>query len=171
MTGIESNNWNQFRLSQVMKIKKVSLQEKNVFTQVLSVDYQQAKLIPYWGYSVQPASTYYLKKVPNDVLGIISHCDEPRALQSMWQSCMWHLLTRCDFGMHLNDVLANVSCVAFAARRFRSACWLKDLTFKDILDMAQGMKAADTNAKITPWNRSHACRQSTLHATHRMPLL
>ncbi len=52
--------------------------KKHVFTLVLSADYQQAKLIPYWGFSAQPASTYYFQKVSNDVFGVIDHCDEKR---------------------------------------------------------------------------------------------
>ncbi len=52
--------------------------KKNVFTLVLSADYQQAKLIPYWGFSAQPASTYYFQKASHDVLGIIDHRDDSR---------------------------------------------------------------------------------------------
>ena len=47
--------------------------KKRAFTLVLSADYQQAKLIPYWGSSAQPGSTYYLQKVSHDVFGIINH--------------------------------------------------------------------------------------------------
>ncbi len=49
--------------------------KKQAFTLVLSADYQQAKLIPYWGYPAQPGSTYYFQKVSNEVFGIIDHCD------------------------------------------------------------------------------------------------
>lgn len=52
--------------------------KKNLFTLVLSADYQQAKLIPYWGFSAQPASTYYYQKVSHDVFGIIDHRDDQR---------------------------------------------------------------------------------------------
>ena len=45
------------------------------FTLVLSADYQQAKLIPYWGHSPQPGSTYYLMKHSNDIFGIVDHRD------------------------------------------------------------------------------------------------
>ena len=41
--------------------------KKHVFTLILSADYQQSKLIPYWGCSAQPGSTYYLQKAPHDV--------------------------------------------------------------------------------------------------------
>lgn len=50
--------------------------KKNVFTLVLSADYQQAKIIPHWGFSAQPASTYYFQKVSHDVFGIIDHRDD-----------------------------------------------------------------------------------------------
>ena len=34
------------------------------------------KLTPYWGYSPQPGSTYYLQKLSHDLLGIVNHSDE-----------------------------------------------------------------------------------------------
>ena len=43
------------------------------FTLVLSADYQMQKLVPYWGYSPQPGSTYYLQKLSHDILGIVDH--------------------------------------------------------------------------------------------------
>ena len=42
------------------------------FTLVLSADYQQAKLIPYWGKSPQLASTYYLTKESHDALELLT---------------------------------------------------------------------------------------------------
>ena len=50
----------------------------HTFTLVLSADYQQAKLIPYWGKSPQLASTYYLTKESHDVFGIVDHRDDSR---------------------------------------------------------------------------------------------
>ena len=47
--------------------------KKHVFTLIISVDYQQSKLTPYWGSSAQPGSTYYLQKVSHDVFGLIDH--------------------------------------------------------------------------------------------------
>ena len=32
-----------------------------------------AKLVPYWGMSAQPGSTYYLQKLNRDVFGIVNH--------------------------------------------------------------------------------------------------
>ena len=46
---------------------------KTRFTHVICADYQMAKLIPYWGLSSQPASTYYLQKWSHDVFGIVNH--------------------------------------------------------------------------------------------------
>ena len=43
------------------------------FTLVLSADYQQAKLTPYWGQSPQPGSTYYLMKHSTEIFGIVDH--------------------------------------------------------------------------------------------------
>lgn len=55
------------------------LQKKqHAFSLVLSADYQQAKLIPYWGFTAQPGSTYYLQKVSHDLLGIIDHSDNSK---------------------------------------------------------------------------------------------
>ena len=48
----------------------------HTITLVLCADYQQAKLIPYWGRSPQPASTYYLIKESHDVFGIVDHRDD-----------------------------------------------------------------------------------------------
>lgn len=46
---------------------------KNRFNLVLCADYQMAKLVPYWGMSAQPGSTYYLQKLNHDVFGIVNH--------------------------------------------------------------------------------------------------
>ena len=49
---------------------------KHTFTLVLSADYQQAKLIPFWGRSEQLGSTYYLQKVSIEVFGVVDHREE-----------------------------------------------------------------------------------------------
>lgn len=46
---------------------------KTTFTMTIDADYQMSKLIPYWGYSPQPASTYYMQKLSHDILGIVNH--------------------------------------------------------------------------------------------------
>ena len=46
---------------------------KNTFNLVVSADYQMNKLLPYWGRSPQPGSTYYLQKLSYDNLGIVDH--------------------------------------------------------------------------------------------------
>ena len=46
---------------------------QHLFTLVLSADYQQSKLIPHWGHSEQPGSTYYLQKLSFDIFGIVDH--------------------------------------------------------------------------------------------------
>ena len=49
---------------------------KNKFVLVIGADYQQSKLIPYWGYSPQPGVTYYLQKMNYDVFGIVDARDD-----------------------------------------------------------------------------------------------
>ena len=49
---------------------------KHCFTLTVSADYQQSKLIPSWGKTEQPGSTYYLQKVSHDVFGIVDHRNE-----------------------------------------------------------------------------------------------
>jgi len=46
---------------------------RNIFCQTISADYQMSKLIPSWGMSPQPGSTYYLQKLSNDIFGIVDH--------------------------------------------------------------------------------------------------
>ena len=46
---------------------------KQNFTLVISADYQMSKLVPHWGLSPQPASTYYLQKLSHDIFGIVDH--------------------------------------------------------------------------------------------------
>ncbi|MCP4648666.1 MAG: hypothetical protein GY853_01115, partial [PVC group bacterium] len=54
------------------------LKKKIVFT--FSLDYQQAMLIPHWGFSPQPGETYYLRKLSNNIFGIIDHTLEKNAV-------------------------------------------------------------------------------------------
>ena len=49
---------------------------KDSFVLVLCADYQQSKLVPYWGHSHQPAVTYYLQKMSYDIFGIIDARDD-----------------------------------------------------------------------------------------------
>ncbi len=49
---------------------------KNSFNLVLSADYQMQKLVPYWGLSPQPGSTYYLQKLNHDIFGIVNHAQK-----------------------------------------------------------------------------------------------
>ena len=42
------------------------------FNLVLAVGYQMSKLVPYWGLSPQPGSTY-LQKLTHDIYGIVNH--------------------------------------------------------------------------------------------------
>ena len=46
---------------------------RNIFCLTISADYQMSKLIPNWGMSPQPGSTYYLQKLSNDIFGIVDH--------------------------------------------------------------------------------------------------
>ena len=44
---------------------------QHCFTLAISADYQQSKLIPSWGKTEQPGSTYYLQKVSHYIFGIM----------------------------------------------------------------------------------------------------
>ena len=49
---------------------------KASFTLVICADYQQSKLVPFWGNSPQPGMTYYLQKMSYDVFGIVDCRDD-----------------------------------------------------------------------------------------------
>ena len=53
------------------EIKLQELRGQMIFT--LSLDYQQSKLTPHWGYSAQPSETYYMRKLSHDIFGIVDH--------------------------------------------------------------------------------------------------
>jgi hypothetical protein len=56
------------------KEDKTKLQElMRQFTFTLSLDYQQSKLTPHWGFSAQPSETYYLRKLSHTIFGIVDH--------------------------------------------------------------------------------------------------
>ena len=48
-------------------------QQKARFDLVLCADYQMCKLVPYWGCSAEPGSTFYLQKLNHDIFGIVNH--------------------------------------------------------------------------------------------------
>jgi hypothetical protein len=50
------------------------LTEKIFYT--LSLDYQQSKLTPHWGFSPQPGETYYLRKLSHNIFGIVDHATD-----------------------------------------------------------------------------------------------
>ena len=52
--------------------RSVSCAEAQVHL-VIAADYQMCKLVPYWGLSPQPGSTYSLQKLNHDVFGIVNH--------------------------------------------------------------------------------------------------
>ena len=71
-----SEDWREItRLSSITSpttIERDKLSDlKHTFKLTLSADYQQSKLVPYWGRSEQPGSTYYLQKVAHDIFGIV----------------------------------------------------------------------------------------------------
>ncbi|KAL0477275.1 hypothetical protein AKO1_005472 [Acrasis kona] len=47
---------------------------KSKLIAVLAADYQQGKLLPFWGRSPQPGETYYFRKLLCDIFGIVNHC-------------------------------------------------------------------------------------------------
>ena len=73
--------WNT--ISQLTAIRSPTRREReelqtarHCFTLAISADYQQSKLIPSWGRTEQPGSTYYLQKVSHDIFGIVDHREE-----------------------------------------------------------------------------------------------
>ena len=56
---------------------------KHSFTLVISADYQMFKLIPHWGYSPQPGSTYYLQKLSHDIFGIVDHREKKSVVYTL----------------------------------------------------------------------------------------
>ena len=56
------------------KADKTDLQElKGQIIFCLSLDYQQSKLTPHWGFSAQPSETYYLRKLSHNIFGVVDH--------------------------------------------------------------------------------------------------
>ena len=43
---------------------------QQLFSQTIGADYHMSKLVPSWGMSPQPGSTYYLQKLSHDIFGI-----------------------------------------------------------------------------------------------------
>ena len=75
-----ASNWeNIMKLASVENPNSETISElteaQHTFTLVLSADYQQSKLIPHWGQSEQPGSTYYLQKLSFDIFGLVDHRD------------------------------------------------------------------------------------------------
>lgn len=63
------------------------MQLKGRFTLVLSADFQMSKLLPSWGLSPQPGSTYYLQKLSHDVFGIVNHSNGKSAIYTFDERC------------------------------------------------------------------------------------
>ena len=73
-----SNQWKRIKELEGPSILSEEEEEEltrlhNVFTLTVSADYQMSKLIPFWGMSPQPGSTYCLQKLSNDIFGIVDH--------------------------------------------------------------------------------------------------
>jgi len=64
-----------------LKADKMNLQEvKEEIIFCFSIDYQQSKLTPHWGFSAQPSETYYLRKLSHNILGIVDHTLDKNAV-------------------------------------------------------------------------------------------
>lgn len=60
---------------------KTELQElKGQIIFSLSLDWQQSKLTPHWGFSAQPSETYYLRKLSHNIFGIVDHTLDQNAV-------------------------------------------------------------------------------------------
>ena len=60
---------------------------KKGFYLVICADYQMSKLLPNWGYSPQPGSTYYLQKLSHDIFGIVNHSDNSSVIYLFDERC------------------------------------------------------------------------------------
>ena len=81
MTDKCKQQWSKIKQLTAIRIPSRSEKEQlqiaqHSFTLTISADYQQSKLIPSWGKSEQPGSTYYLQKVSHDILGIVDHSED-----------------------------------------------------------------------------------------------
>ena len=63
--------WGKKSKSKTEEAKLRELIDQTVFA--ISLDYQQSKLTPYWGFSPQPSETYYLRKLSHNIFGIVNH--------------------------------------------------------------------------------------------------
>ncbi len=63
--------WGKKSKSNTEDAKLRELIDQTVFA--LSLDYQQSKLTPHWGFSPQPSETYYLRKLSHNIFGIVNH--------------------------------------------------------------------------------------------------
>ena len=73
------------RIEELQKSKskkgKTELRElKGQITFSLSLDWQQSKLTPNWGFSAQPSETYYFRKLSHNIFGIVDHTLEKNAV-------------------------------------------------------------------------------------------
>ncbi len=62
------------RKTEQEKSKLNELTKQIIYT--LSLDYQQSKLTPHWGFSPQPSETYYLRKLSHNIFGIVDHATD-----------------------------------------------------------------------------------------------
>ena len=73
-----STKWKRIlELEEKLNLEKDEQEELEVlkwsFNLVLATDYQISKLIPFWGRSPQPRSTYYSQKLSHNIFGIVNH--------------------------------------------------------------------------------------------------
>ena len=95
-------------------------QLKSSFNLCVDADYQQAKLIPHWGYFPQPGTTYY--KLSNDIFGVVAH-DEPSQ----------HLYTWHEGAAGAKTSDHTITCLDHFVESLPA--WVKHITF--VLDNAQ----------------------------------
>lgn len=96
---------------------------KENFVCVIDADYQMTKLLPYWGYSAQPASTYYKQKLTYDNFGAVVHTDPAN---------FFFLFHEADVGSKTAD--HTISCLDRVITSHIPA-WVRHVTI--VLDNAQ----------------------------------
>ena len=91
---------------------------KHCFTATFSADFQQPKLIPSWGKTEQPGSTYYLQKLSHDLFGIVDHSIDDSAMYIF------------DEHIRPKNTDHTLACDALLAKASRTASM--DLTTSDL---------------------------------------
>ena len=116
---------------------------KHRFNLVLSADYQQCKLVPYWGMSDQPGSTYYLQKMNHDLFGVVNHGDSSNAVylfdETVGPKNTDHTLSFLTHYIHalppwIKRVHLFLDNTSSTNKNFYSMAWAMELIQQDVIE-------------------------------------